>query len=287
MTIGAKRTVPKAREIIQWNEKRGKAIDRPDLSCIIEPGNKLVSGRRQNMSAKVSFDTPIQSGDQSFGKVLDTGLPVAALFWSGGKLDPQMESELQNRARADAGRLLIVKVRGEDNPESVRRYRINANSTLITFRDGRELARGENPDLAAVRGHIEYLLGRGTRPLDKRSVQTEGAATQEYKPFPVTDATFVNEVMRSALPVVVDFWAPWCGPCRMVSPALERIAVDFRGKIRIAKLNVDENPTTAQAYQVQSIPTLLFVKNGQIADRLVGALPEGQIRTRVDRFLKF
>lgn len=238
------------------------------------------------MAAKVSFDTPIQSGDQSFGRVLNAGLPVGVLFWTGARVDTQLESELTARARADAGKLLIVKVKKEDNPELVRRYGISQVPIMVTFRDGQELTRVENPTPPAVRSHLEFLLGRGPRPSEERPPRTEAGPSADGQPLTVTDATFARDVMQSGLPVVVDFWAPWCGPCRMVSPVLEKIAADHRGKIRIAKLNVDENPVTAQAHQVQGIPTLLFVKNGRIADRVVGALPEGQIRMKVEQFLK-
>ncbi|MGE5141342.1 MAG: thioredoxin [Rudaea sp.] len=87
------------------------------------------------------------------------------------------------------------------------------------------------------------------------------------------------------MPVVVDLWAPWCGPCRMVAPVLEKLASEYAGRLRVAKLNVDENPMTAQMYQVTGIPTLLFFKNGQMVNRVVGALPERQLRSAVDRFL--
>lgn len=238
------------------------------------------------MAAKVSFDTPIQSGDQSFGRVLNAGLPVATLFWSGAKLDPALESELAARARADAGKLLIVKIKTEDNPELVGRFGVQAASELVTFREGREMTRVENPSPSAIEAHLGFLLGRGPKPLEERSPRAEAGTMPGGQPITVTDATFSKDVMQSGLPVVVDFWAPWCGPCRMVSPALERIATDYRGKLRIAKLNVDENPITAQAHMVQGIPTLLFVKNGRIADRVVGALPEAQIRMRVKQFLR-
>ena len=119
------------------------------------------------MPAKISFDSPIQSGDQSFDRVLHTGVPVAALFWSGSKLDSELESELNVRARADAGKLLVVRIKMDDNPELVRRYDLGATSTLITFREGAELARVYNPIAAALRQQIDYLLGRAPRPAEE------------------------------------------------------------------------------------------------------------------------
>ena len=87
----------------------------------------------------------------------------------------------------------------------------------------------------------------------------------------VSDATFETEVLKAAEPVVVDFWAEWCGPCRMIAPALEEIAGSMGSKVKIVKLNVDENPRTAEKYGIMSIPTLMLFKNGEIASRQVGA----------------
>jgi thioredoxin 1 len=93
----------------------------------------------------------------------------------------------------------------------------------------------------------------------------------------VTDATFDQAVLKASGPVVVDFWAEWCGPCRMISPALEEISNSLNGKVKILKLNVDENPATAAKYGVMSIPTLMLFKGGQLASRQVGAAPKQKL----------
>ena len=93
----------------------------------------------------------------------------------------------------------------------------------------------------------------------------------------VTDATFDQAVLKASGPVVVDFWAEWCGPCRMISPALEEISNSLNGKVKILKLNVDENPATAAKYGVMSIPTLMLFKNGELASRQVGAAPKQKL----------
>jgi thioredoxin 1 len=93
----------------------------------------------------------------------------------------------------------------------------------------------------------------------------------------VSDATFEADVLKSAEPVVVDFWAEWCGPCRMIAPALEEIAGSMGDKVKIVKLNVDENPATATKYGIMSIPTLMIFKNGELASRQVGAAPKQKL----------
>ena len=94
----------------------------------------------------------------------------------------------------------------------------------------------------------------------------------------VSDASFESDVLKSAEPVVVDFWAEWCGPCRMIAPALEEIAGQLGNKVKIVKLNVDENPNTAAKYGIMSIPTLMLFKNGEIASRQVGAAPKAKLQ---------
>ena len=103
------------------------------------------------------------------------------------------------------------------------------------------------------------------------------------EPLTVTDATFSAEVERSPLPVLLDLWAPWCGPCRMIAPVLDELAAKMAGRVRFAKLNVDENPVTAGRFRVSSIPALLVLKGGREVDRLVGVQPKAEIERRLAR----
>ncbi len=106
------------------------------------------------------------------------------------------------------------------------------------------------------------------------------------EPINVTDAAFEKTVLQNELPVIVDFWAPWCGPCRMVAPTLEKLAKEYAGKLVIAKVNTDENQQWAQQYHVSGIPTMLFIANGNVVHRQVGALPEPMLRSVVEQFLE-
>ena len=101
----------------------------------------------------------------------------------------------------------------------------------------------------------------------------------------VTDTTFKDEVLASADPVLVDFWAPWCGPCRMVGPVVEEIAEMFKGQVKVVKLNTDENPNVASQYGIRSIPTLMIFKGGQKVDMVVGAVPKSTLAKTLDKHL--
>ena len=106
------------------------------------------------------------------------------------------------------------------------------------------------------------------------------------EPIHVTDAAFEKVVLKSTVPVVVDFWAPWCGPCWMVAPILDKIAKEQEGKLVVAKVNTDENSEWAMHFGVQGIPTMLFVANGKIVYQQVGALPEQMLRQVISKFLE-
>ena len=101
----------------------------------------------------------------------------------------------------------------------------------------------------------------------------------------ISDKDFEQQVLKSSLPVVVDFWAPWCGPCRMIGPIVEKLSEEFKGKLKFCKVNVDENQQLASKYKVMSIPMLMFFKNGQLIEQSMGAVPEKTLRSKVQGLL--
>jgi thioredoxin 1 len=105
------------------------------------------------------------------------------------------------------------------------------------------------------------------------------------KPVPVTDTTFDAEVLKASTPVLVDFWAEWCGPCKMIAPVLEEVAKEKDGTLKIVKLDVDENPQTAQKFGVMSIPTLLVFRDGREINRLIGYIPKAQLLQKINQSL--
>ncbi len=102
---------------------------------------------------------------------------------------------------------------------------------------------------------------------------------------PVTDSTFKQEVLDDELPVLVDFWAPWCGPCRMVAPVVDEIALQYEGKLKVVKVNTDENPTVATQYGIRSIPTLMIFKGGNKVEMVVGAVPKSTLASTIEKHI--
>lgn len=119
---------------------------------------------------------------------------------------------------------------------------------------------------AKIEQGLKPVCGRCKAPLPASS-----------HPLTVTDANFASEVEQSSLPVLLDMWAPWCGPCRAIAPIVEQLAQEMAGRVRVGKLNVDENPVTSERFQVRSIPALLILKQGREVDRIVGAHPKLEI----------
>jgi thioredoxin 1 len=119
---------------------------------------------------------------------------------------------------------------------------------------------------------------------NKRRIAKRGAVLMAGKNIiEISDGTFDQEVLQSALPVLVDFWAPWCGPCRAIAPVIEELSEDYTGKLKVAKCNVDDNPKTPGKYGIRAIPTLILFKNGSVSEQITGAVAKSQITAAVDK----
>jgi thioredoxin 1 len=236
------------------------------------------------------FDSPINTTDQSLERVLAAGLPVILIFLDGPAADDLRQS-MEKQAREYAGQLLVIKVQTSDNPLSAGRYQISRTPAVVAIRNGNVESSAEGIAGRDLEAHVNFLLGKGPRPAapqtspERTSPQREAVGSAPQEPLTVTDANFDQLVLRSSLPVLVDFWAPWCGPCRMTDPIVAKLASEMSGRLVVAKLNVDENPQSAMRYDIRSIPTMMVVKDGQILDRWMGALPEPSLRDRISRLV--
>ncbi len=241
------------------------------------------------------FDVPVKTSAQNLERVLKAGLPMLLVFET-----PDCEHcramipTLEELARAYVGQALIVRVENVKDGALMERYRVTRVPTLVFWRAGRERARIEGAvNIEAVRAHLEYLLERGPEPgpvsgpsgLLKKEPARDATGGGDSGVIVVTDDTFETRVLQSPLPVLVDFWAPWCGPCRTVSPMVEEIAREYAGRLRVAKVNTDENSRWAGRLSIMGIPTLILFKRGREADRIVGAAPKSVLTQRVERLL--
>ncbi len=234
------------------------------------------------------LDTPITTDDRNLKKVLGQKQPAILILLDGSRKDTPLEETMQREAKKNADNLLLIRVDAAANPETLAQYGSPALPALVTLTPalfGRKVkSKAEHIRPVDVRSHIDHLLNDTPLPQAKAS-QDKGAnatGTGGKGAAAVTDASFKRDVLGSKVPVLVDFWAVWCAPCRSISPYVEQLAQQYGGKIKVVKLNVDENPVTAGTYDVRSIPTFIVFQDGKAVNRLSGANPQG-IRQMVER----
>jgi thioredoxin 1 len=257
----------------------------------------------------MAIDAPIHSNEANFQRVINAGLPALVVFWRRDCAPcEQLNPALESLAKRYAGKALVVKVNADDERGLAQKMGVTDYPALFLFNSGQQVERGVGAaperELAAW---LDYLSGSGARPPAPRGPSTAsggaagagapaggpytqsapGGATAGVKaePITITDGNFDQVVLRSRLPVLVDFWAVWCGPCKMIAPHVAALAQEFAGKAVVGKLNVDENPRVPGQYGIMSIPTLLIFKDGRVVDQIVGAQPAQALRQRLSRVL--
>ena len=232
------------------------------------------------------FDTVLTSNDMSLDRVLNAGLPVVMVFYD-GDMPSDLRQKMEDLAKQYAGRILVVRLARSDATQAASRFGVRQFPTLVTVRDGKTITNVAGVKPEDLQPHIAYLLGEGPRPAERAAHPSSASSgpTTAAGPRAVSEAEFEREVLQADRPVLVDFWAPWCAPCHMVAPILEKLAREQRA-LKIAKVNVDENPGLASRYGTTSIPTMIVVKGGREVDRWVGALPENAIRSRIARWIQ-
>jgi thioredoxin 1 len=228
------------------------------------------------------FDAPITTNDDNIEKVLNQNLPVVLYLYD--RSDNGLDKALKAAAKEYAGEILVVRVDVNEAQGVYKRFNRPTLPALFTLDEGEVESRAARIQPADVDAHVDFLMGQGPKPVET-AAQTEAKAASGALPVHVTDRSFKKDVLQSDVPVLVDFWAPWCGPCHMVAPTLEKLAQQYAGRIKVAKLDVDRNQATARTYKAMSIPMLLMFKNGKIVGKLVGAQPQPNIERMIKQAL--
>lgn len=196
-----------------------------------------------------------------------------------------------NKIAQENKKILFAKIDPSQNSDAAKKFDAGSKPVLIGWHKGTEVVRRSRPwgsDIPLAVEMLEKVITEST-PVEERNEEAllnhQPDSIIEGKPVVVTDQTFQTEVIDYDKPVLIDFWAPWCGPCRMVAPVLDKLAKEFAGQIRIAKVNVDENPGLSQTFRIMSIPTLMMIKQRTVVFNQAGALPEPVIRDLIRQLI--
>ena len=230
--------------------------------------------------------------DDNLDSVLSGNKPVMILISNGDGIRSDFISAFR-KAQASESDMLFAKLDPTVNPKAAERFEAGSKPLLIGWYCGETVVRRNKPwgtDMPLALEQVNHRIAEINPPQQDTPEQTEKTekkpAVVDMKPVTVTDDTFQEEVIDFHLPVLVDFWAEWCGPCKMVAPILDKLAKEYAGQIRIAKVDVDANPGLSQTFRIQSIPTLMMIKNRTIVFSQPGALPEPAMRNLIDQLIK-
>lgn len=229
--------------------------------------------------------------DQSFEAALTHEKPLLILVTNGDGLRGDFATAFK-KAEQEVHDMIIARLDPDKNPKAKAFFDITSNSPmLVGYYVGEEVVRRNKPwgtDLPLALEKIRIKVAdMNPTVIEDVALSPEGEkALMDTKPVNVTDATFQKEVIDYELPVLVDFWADWCGPCKMVAPILEKLAAEFAGKVRIAKVDTDANPALSSNFQIRSIPTIMMIKNRTIVFNQPGALPESAFRDLLNQLIE-
>jgi thioredoxin len=249
---------------------------------------------------------PILLTDVTLSEKLSGSLPVLLLVTTGNGLRSDFATAFK-QAAAQHNDIIFGRLNPAENPDAAARFGSAVKPVLIGLAGGKEVVRrfrpwgtdvepliaelraksatGANGNIAHEITHDMQDSHQEEQHMDMIQATPSNAVQAADAPVKVTDATFQAEVIDYHLPVLVDFWAEWCGPCRQIGPALERLAKEFAGQVRIAKVNVDENPGLSQTFRIMSIPNLMMIKNRTMVFNQPGALPEPVMRDLITKLI--
>ncbi len=227
-----------------------------------------------------------QINEAEVERLLREGGPMLLLFSDGSGTRGEFLTQFRNSS-SECDDIMFAQCNPFDNPSAASRFSIGNKPVLLGIHAGEAITRSARPWASDVKMAVGAVREAERTAHPEAAATTAADASASDTPLAVTDDSFQHDVLDSELPVLVDFWAEWCGPCRMVAPILDQLAREFAGRLRIAKVDVDANQGLAQQFQVTSIPTMMAFAGGQLLFNQAGALPEATLRQICGQLVEF